>query len=95
MQYDPVIITESMNRFKFWKKSALEFACNAFDVYLDWASNEQQWMIIHTSNVLGEFKQKGKDLSLIIGCLSNAKHLVTFGTQANTAFFLQIEEVSF
>ena len=95
MQYDPVIITESMSRFKFWKKTALEFACNALDVYLDWASNKRKWMTIHTSNVLEESKQKGKDLSLITGCLSNAKYFVTFGTPASTAFFLQIEEVSF
>ena len=90
-QYDPVI---SMSQTRFWKNPSLEFACNALDVYLDWASNKQQWMRIYTSNVLEESKQKGKNLYLMTHCLSNLQYFGISGTQTSTLFFLQIIEVS-
>ena len=86
-QYDPVI---SMSQTPFWKNPSLEFACNALDVYLDWASNKQQWMRIYTSNMLEESKQKGKNLYLITHCLSELQYFETLGTH----FFVQIIEVS-
>ena len=86
-QYDPVI---SMSQTRFWKNPSLEFACNALDVYLDWASNKQQWMRIYTSNMLEESKQKGKNLYLITHCLSELQYFETLRTH----FFVQIIEVS-
>lgn len=86
MQYDPVI---SMSQTPFWKNPSLEFARNALNVYLDWASNKRQWMRIYTSNVLEESKQKGKDLYLITHCLSNLQY-----SGIKTLFVVQIIEVS-
>lgn len=71
IQYDPVIIPqESQSWVKFWKRHSLEALCNdALPLYLDWAHNKQQWMTIHTYDVLEEAKEKGQHLTSMINSL--------------------------
>ena len=81
-----------MGQILFWQNPSLEFACNALDVYLDWASNKQQWMRIYTSNVLEESKEKAQNLYLITHCLSNLQYSGI--SEKQTLFTLQIIKVS-
>ena len=65
---------QSTSHLKFWKRAVADATCDALSVYWDWAC-DNQWMSIHTANILEEAKMKGQQLVAITSCLSEQKYV--------------------